>query len=159
MNKHLQRWMREHFSLSAKERKGMLVLAGILFFVVMFRLAIPLLFPPAELHLSVLPFSTEAEPTHAHYDDRRDLEKEKVLFPFDPNTITQSEIMQLGFSPKQASAWINYRKAGARFYEKEDLLKLFFMDEKRYLELEPWIIIEAFDPQTSRNQKTRQKPE
>jgi competence ComEA-like helix-hairpin-helix protein len=66
-------------------------------------------------------------------------------FDFDPNTIGVEDWQKLGFSEKQAKSIEKYKSAGAQFFKKEDLKKLFVVDEEKYLELEPYINIEKTD--------------
>ena len=49
--------------------------------------------------------------------------------------------MKLGFSNNQAQSIVNFRKSGFTFKSKEDLKKLFVVDEKKYKQLEPYVII------------------
>lgn len=63
-------------------------------------------------------------------------------FYFDPNTITKDDIMKLGFSEKQASSFVNYRNKGKMFYVPRDFATVFFVDSKKYRELEPYIKID-----------------
>ncbi|MCB9185701.1 MAG: helix-hairpin-helix domain-containing protein [Flavobacteriales bacterium] len=62
-------------------------------------------------------------------------------FAFDPNTLDSSGWVKLGFSPKQTAAILKYRNAGAVFRKKEDIKRLFVVDEEKYAELEPFITI------------------
>lgn len=63
------------------------------------------------------------------------------LFQFNPNKLDSAGWVQLGFSPKQTAAIINYRNAGARFYKPQDLKKLFVVDSVRYNQLAPFVVI------------------
>ncbi len=66
-----------------------------------------------------------------------------AVFDFDPNTISADSLKLLGFSAKTASQIINYRKKGGRFYQKEQLLKIYNMDTLLYTKLKEHIIIKA----------------
>lgn len=68
----------------------------------------------------------------------------KSLFYFNPNTASDDEWLKLGFSQKQVAVIRKYISRGGEFYEKDDLKKLYVIDEKKYKELEPYILI----PQT-----------
>ena len=46
-------------------------------------------------------------------------------FPFNPNTVSLSDLMRLGFSEKQAQSIINYREKGGRFRRPSDFAKSF----------------------------------
>ncbi len=63
-------------------------------------------------------------------------------FNFDPNLITKEECLKLGLSSKQAQVILNFRKAGAKFFRKEDLKKIYSISNEEYLILEPYIKIQ-----------------
>lgn len=63
-------------------------------------------------------------------------------FTFDPNTLSVEGWMKLGYSQKQAQAAEKYRQRGGVFRKKDDLKKLFFVDEDDFQILEPYIVIE-----------------
>lgn len=65
------------------------------------------------------------------------------LSEFDPNLLDLSGWKNLGFSEKQADAIINYRDRFGPFKRKEELKNIFVISEEKYLELEPYIIIES----------------
>lgn len=52
-------------------------------------------------------------------------------FSFDPNTVTHSELLELGFSKRAASNLIGYREKGGRFMIKNDLKKVYNISEER----------------------------
>lgn len=143
MKKHIQLLLREHFSFSAKEKRGMLVLASILFCLLGFRLAIPYLYPNSPIQLSQDEWAEGIRliETADHAEHPARPQKSYGGFYFDPNTVSEDSLIDLGLSPKQASAWINYRNAGAEFRKAENLQKLFFMGEDMFEQLEPWIQI------------------
>lgn len=61
-------------------------------------------------------------------------------FPFDPNTVTYKEMMTLGFDSKTASILLKFREKGAKFYSKQDLLKIYSFTEELYAKIEDYII-------------------
>lgn len=63
------------------------------------------------------------------------------LFRFDPNLVTHSELVKLGFPSRLANQLINYRDKGGRFRKPEDLLKLYTMDTGLYVRLLPYVIL------------------
>ncbi len=72
------------------------------------------------------------------------LPKEKPAaeaFPFDPNTIDLEGLQRLGFSPRQAQAILNYRKAGAVFRKPRDFARCHTVSEQQYARLESYIRI------------------
>ncbi len=53
------------------------------------------------------------------------------LFAFDPNELGMDGWRALGLTEEQASVILNYRKSGARFYSKKDLLKVYSIGEEQ----------------------------
>lgn len=66
---------------------------------------------------------------------------EVEYFNFDPNTLETAGWMRLGFSERQAQVIDNYRSKGGRFYQKEDLRKLYVMSEADYLRIADYVVI------------------
>lgn len=69
------------------------------------------------------------------------LKRNIIYFDFNPNTLDDAGWLNLGFSEKQIHSIRKYINAGGKFYKKEDLKKLFVVDDKKYSELEPFIVI------------------
>ncbi len=61
------------------------------------------------------------------------------LFPFDPNTANKATLIKLGFTNKQATTLLNYRRKGGHFYTKDDLRKLYGIRYMQYKILRPYI--------------------
>ncbi len=66
-------------------------------------------------------------------------------FPFNPNTVSLSDLMRLGFSEKQAQSIINYREKGGRFRRPSDFAKSFVVADSVFRRLEPFIRIPKVD--------------
>ena len=64
-------------------------------------------------------------------------------FNFNPNQIDQESWMLLGFSEKQAQSIVKYREKGGYFYKKEDLKRLYVVDDSLYMLLEPFLVLEG----------------
>ncbi len=63
------------------------------------------------------------------------------LFNFDPNTASQADLKKLGFTAKQVSNIINYRKKGGKFFKRKDLKKIYSLTEKDYAKYSSFIQI------------------
>jgi len=63
------------------------------------------------------------------------------LFYFDPNTIDSIKALRLGIPLKQVTTLIRYRNKGGRFYQKEDISKLFGLPKELIEKLIPYIVI------------------
>lgn len=60
---------------------------------------------------------------------------------FDPNYASQEEWVEMGFTERQAATIIKYRSKGGIFHKKEDLNKLYVVDDDTYRIFEPYIRI------------------
>lgn len=70
-------------------------------------------------------------------------------FRFDPNTVTVSDLVRLGFTQKQALAIENYRASGGRFRRKSDFARSFVVSDSIYERLEGYIDIPPVDINTA----------
>ena len=66
-----------------------------------------------------------------------------ALFFFNPNTVSYEQLLQLGFKEKTAVTFIKYRSKGFTFKQKEDLKKVYGLNESLYSAIEPYIQIES----------------
>lgn len=65
-------------------------------------------------------------------------------FPFDPNTVTKSELERLGLSDKVVNTVLKFRARG-RFRYTADFAKIYGVSEEQYEELKPYIQIAKKD--------------
>ena len=70
-------------------------------------------------------------------------------FPFNPNTVSLSDLMRLGFSGKQAQSIINYRESGGRFRRPADFARSYVVADSVFRRLEPFISIPKVDLNTA----------
>ncbi|NRB49055.1 MAG: helix-hairpin-helix domain-containing protein [Saprospiraceae bacterium] len=68
-------------------------------------------------------------------------DKSPTRFPFDPNTVSKEELLQLGLSKKVASTWVNFRNKGGVFQKLHDVKKIYGLSEKQYQALKPLITL------------------
>ncbi|MEY8759354.1 hypothetical protein [Chryseobacterium tongliaoense] len=75
------------------------------------------------------------------------------LSEFDPNDLNEKQWQQLGFSDKQISTILNYKKiVGGRFTSKEQFKKCYAVSEEKFTELNAFILL----PETNKDAKSRQ---
>jgi competence protein ComEA len=93
-------------------------------------------------------------------------------FIFDPNELTQSEWSQMGLPENIIRNIINYRNAGGRFRYREDLKRIYSIDDPIYEQLETYIDLPSRTPgpaastvlatagkNVTRSDETRYQPE
>ncbi len=67
--------------------------------------------------------------------------KNQAFFNFDPNTVSPEDLIKLGLTERQMTTFINYRRSGAKFYDTDDIAKVYGLDSSLVANLKPWIII------------------
>jgi competence ComEA-like helix-hairpin-helix protein len=86
-----------------------------------------------------------------------------TLFDFDPNTLDVEGWIRLGLSAKTAATIEKYRSKGGRFYEKEDLQKIWGLPHGFYERVKEHILIttvnkERFDPYPDHLFEKKERP-
>lgn len=109
-----------YFIFSKKEQRGVMVLGSLL----LGSLAIGYLFPAKERV------------------DKKIIVATVKLFYFDPNTIDSMEALRLGIPAKQVNTLLRYRNKGGRFYNKEDIAKLYGLKKELVEKLIPYVVIQ-----------------
>jgi len=87
------------------------------------------------------PLIVEAQPEDKAKVEAEVEEKSQVLFKFNPNTVTHDDLLKLGLTERQASTLINYRNSGAKFYDADDISRVYGLDSSLVAGLRPWINI------------------
>lgn len=134
--------IKKYFSSTSTERKGMFVLVFLLMLTVSFYWVDDYFYDSMPLQVEIEEIEQSnylKKKSRSYHDDLRKVNQ--VLFQFNPNTINKEKWIKLGFSNNQAQSIVNFRKSGFTFKSKEDLKKLFVVDEKKYKQLEPYVII------------------
>jgi DNA uptake protein ComE-like DNA-binding protein len=65
----------------------------------------------------------------------------REFFAFDPNSITEMQLIKLGFTAFQTRNLLAFRNKGGKFRQKSDVLKIFGMDSLFYREIYDWMVI------------------
>lgn len=77
------------------------------------------------------------------------------LFKFDPNQASLSDLTLLGINDFLAKRIVKYRDKGGKFYDKEDLLKIYGFPDSLYTRLESHIVITQIAKPTYNKQKDK----
>jgi DNA uptake protein ComE-like DNA-binding protein len=153
----LKRFLKNYFSFNRRERNGALVLCFICLLLLTY---LYYLSNRDSVKIgNVADFEKEiAEFKKLQQSDRNtieeysrqnvvDFEKDKKvyvkaeLFEFDPNNLPDRDWRRLGFSDKQIKSIKNYEAKGGRFYDKEDVKKMYSISPEMYASIEPYIHI------------------
>ena len=128
------------------ERIGIIILSCILFIVIVIPEFIPETeFPPEDTERLKADFDSFSRRDTLTTNNLRAPAKQRTynLFVFDPNTVDSSSLCLMGFSAKQTSVVLNYRKSGAVFKVKEDFKKCYVVSDEMYDRLKDYIVIKS----------------
>lgn len=78
---------------------------------------------------------------YSDYSNDKKQPKTYSLFPFDPNTATEEELLRLGLPKGVVTVMLRFREKGGKYRRKEDLKKIYILGEEDYLRIEPYISI------------------
>lgn len=77
----------------------------------------------------------------ASKDSKDELNVSDSLFSFNPNELSDSGFVALGFSEKDISTLRKYQSAGGKFRSKSDFSKMYFLNAQEYDSLKPHILL------------------
>ncbi len=130
--------LREFFTYSKKQRNGLLVLAALALLIQVF-----LYFDDYLIEMPASDFTAfdAAVSQMEERDSIASIEDKISFFPFDPNTVTDNEMQELGLKERQISTIINYRNKGGKFRRPGDLKRIYSIDSAWFHKAEPFITI------------------
>ncbi len=148
--------LHSYFSFTSRERNGIIVLLVIIALITAFKVWMTFHEPAEviidneELMSKLAAFESQsvmqdkAQDASSYVFSVEELYETPELFSFDPNTVTENELIQIGLNEKAARTLLNYRRKGGRFYDREDLKKIYGMTIEEYERIEPYVIIEKY---------------
>jgi DNA uptake protein ComE-like DNA-binding protein len=139
--------MKGYFNFNKKERFGVIILSSIIIVLVLvlnvgFAVSVPKPHDVDPNQLEYLVLDTKRSHPFNNYSEDGP-QNQSMLREFNPNTIQLSEWIDLGFSEKQANAILTYRTNYGPFTKKEDLKKIYVINEKKYHELAPYMVFDV----------------
>ncbi|MEP7263167.1 MAG: helix-hairpin-helix domain-containing protein [Bacteroidota bacterium] len=160
--------LREYFTFTRKERNGIVVLL-ILLIAMQGMIVITHFYKPQRKEADITAFRNEVlvfeqamlleDSSSKHiYIKKPEEIKNITLFEFDPNIIDEQQWKSLGLGERTIHSIRNYISKGGHFYKKEDFKKIYNLDEKDYLRLEPYISITGNKPDQKNKTDEIKKP-
>jgi competence protein ComEA len=144
--------IKNYLSISKKEWNGMVILviliAGVLaapYVYQLFRKDSTINFKDFDKAVAALSKAEKDGNYHEKNAGSDDKISNPVMFPFNPNNLTIQQWEQLGLSEHQANVIKNYEAKGGRFYNKEDVKKIYAITPDDYKRLDPYINIPPED--------------
>lgn len=131
------RFFKDFFYFNKRERNGIIILLSLIFLTILLRVLLPQFYQTEQYDFTE--FKKEIEKITI-IDSISHVKIE--LSKFDPNNISTEQGLKLGFSENHINSWKKYLSKGGGFKTKDDLKKLFFINDSIYRVLEPFIEIE-----------------
>ncbi len=129
--------IKQYFTFSRQERKGIILLLALLLLLLLVRLSIKWVLRPQPLQLTF----TELPPLPAHQGADTQIPESSDLFTFDPNTASDEELKSLGFTEKNVLSLRKYQSKGGKLRKPADLLKLYGLSDELKQTLLPFVVI------------------
>jgi competence protein ComEA len=126
--------LREFFIFTRGERNGIMVLLLILTVAIILNIILPYIFPVKRFDTTA--WNEEADKYYAKIPPKEKPERPKIEGTFDPNAPTSSELIKFGIPAGLAARWVKYIEKGGHFKSKEEVMKLYGMNDILYLEVE-----------------------
>lgn len=138
----------DFFHFNQQERNGIFVLCLIITVLITVRLLLPYVTGDDDsvqlISLTVQPGLTEQRVQEQKFGVKQEQKPHFTSgkrFVFNPNTITEVDAQKLGFSKQLSATLVKFRNKGGKFFQPEDLKKLYGLSPKLYEQLESYILI------------------
>ncbi len=138
-----RKFLNNYFGFNKQQRNGLFVLCSISLLLLIIRVTYPSFIKPDELVIENIQVYEELIDSFQSVKKQKSKINTGVLIAFDPNTVTEVELMKLGFKEKTAKTFIKFRNSGFKFKQKDDVKKIYGITENFYKKLEPYIIIHS----------------
>ena len=146
---------KDYFYFTKTERNGIVVLVVLIIIIILLPFIYPILFPAKVYDFSEFDRKVDRyEKMLAEYHEARiaietSYEREAIsrisitlnLSPFDPNNLTREEFIEMGIPERVAGNIVNYRNAGGNFRFREDLKRIYSINDQMYNQLENYITL------------------
>jgi DNA uptake protein ComE-like DNA-binding protein len=159
----MKEWLRELFTFSSDERKGVIALVFVLIVICCINMLLMLHDPmPVQGRYPDWMKDTGAfeEADNKYFSAREnnsftepmpDAGKDEVKKAVDPNYASLEELILTGFSFRVARTIITYREKGGKFRIPDDLKKIYGLTPDIFRSVEPWIKIKDMTPKPAHN--------
>jgi DNA uptake protein ComE-like DNA-binding protein len=130
--------LRELFLFTNKEKRGLVVLLLLLVISMVVPVWSGSILVKKPEPTKLFPIETPVVNT----DSLSDTQQVPDLFAFNPNVLDSAGWLRLGFTAAQAATVLKYRRNGGHFYQRDDLLKLYFIEKEKYMALRSFIQVD-----------------
>ncbi len=147
----MKTWITNYFSLNKRQYNALLALIGLTSLVIVTPYIYESVFLKDEVltdfeinalqELSIIQAASEYKVKSYSRYKINNVKVSTSLFKFDPNQISLEDWKKLGLSSKQAQSILNYRSKGGKFYQPDDLKKMYAVSPAVFDRLQPYIVI------------------
>jgi DNA uptake protein ComE-like DNA-binding protein len=135
----IEKFVKMYFYFSPSERKGIVFLTFVLALVILIPSVYHQFIPESNIQISVSQLQNfDSLTKKIDYSGNQNNE----LFLFNPNTASESELKQLGFTAKNIATLKNYLSKGGKIKSVEGLKKIYGLNEELVDKLTPYIQLE-----------------
>lgn len=131
--------IRDYFTFSRNERKGIIILISIIFVLAIANKLIIFSAKPPSINKNLL--DSARNKLAIRNDSLNNKVKSRTLFPFNPNTITPSAMDTLDLPDLVKYNLIKFRDQGGRFKSRIDFKKVYGVDEQLYSTLSSYLFV------------------
>jgi competence protein ComEA len=145
----MNRLIKEYLSFSKGERNGILILISLILLLLLLLFVTDYFAKDKVVNLTafnkeIIAFErsiSKRDTILKPLDTSPEIKPDPVLFSFDPNNLSVETWQRLGLKPKQINTIKKYEAGGGKFFNKEDLQKIYGLSQADYSRLEPFITI------------------
>lgn len=162
----MKKWLNNYFSFTKREYNALLALFGLLLLAFVTPYAYDVFFFKEEVstdfeknaiyELSLIELKEQDNTSFRRKSDYS--AKSNKLFTFDPNQIMIEDWKKLGLSTKQAQSILNYRNKGGKFYNVEDLKRMYAISPQLFERLQPFVSIALKEKSAMDRKKVERTP-
>jgi len=144
-------YLKDFFQFTRGERTGTLVLFVLLLGLIALRIRMPDEKPVPAIDFSAYNreiqglLKPDSAPRTLSQYSKKNTRIRPGLNPglslFDPNKVSKKDLEKMGISGKPAYTWLKYLEKGGQFRRKEDLKKIYGMEDSVYYALEKYVQI------------------
>jgi competence ComEA-like helix-hairpin-helix protein len=130
----------DYFTFSRNERKGIIILLVIIFFLAIANKLIYYFETPATIDKEFL--DSKRNELGLLNDSITKKEAKRTLFSFDPNQIDSLGLDRLDLPINVKRNLLRYRQKGGKFYSGSDFKKIYGVSEEIFIKIEPFLLFQ-----------------
>lgn len=141
---NLKQLIRDYFTFSRNERKGLIILVFIIFVLAVANKLVFYFEKPAVIDKALI--DSVRQKLGEYNDSLYEIEPAKVLFYFNPNLIDSVALDSLNVPDQVKLNLLRYRSKGGYFKSVDDLHKIYGLTEDVYTRLLPYVLFDERKP-------------